>query len=275
MADHLESLCQMNITVHIRGLADSRRAPGHGLYGLCGMSKAAAVEIGPAGIRVNVVSPGATLTPRMVADPRFIDAIRANSARTSLGRLAPTIRPSDGADRLRLQGVGTSPGSGSDDHLCSEGSSRVWSADSGAHASVSRSSASKSAVRPVLLSNDLLLSTDPQAGRRHGGPADTAGRVPSRESACSSTSGAIQACRSWRTAHRSAPIAGRLAWVIVSTRTTAIIRSWSRSVVGMKSCQTLAESRTGVPEMDTLSGTVRRAASVESLTCSMAGTSCP
>ncbi|MBO2453189.1 SDR family oxidoreductase [Actinomadura barringtoniae] len=68
-------------------------APGHGLYGmskaaLLSMVRTAAVELGPLGIRVNAVSPGATLTPRMVADPRFTDAIRTNSARTPLGKLA-------------------------------------------------------------------------------------------------------------------------------------------------------------------------------------------
>lgn len=68
-------------------------APGHGLYGmskaaLLSMVRTAAVELGPENIRVNAVSPGATLTPRMVADPRYADAIRDNSARTPLGRLA-------------------------------------------------------------------------------------------------------------------------------------------------------------------------------------------
>ncbi|WP_207943000.1 SDR family oxidoreductase [Actinomadura sp. KC345] len=68
-------------------------APGHGLYGmskaaLLSMVRTAAVELGPESIRVNAVSPGATLTPRMVADPRFTEAIRDNSARTPLGRLA-------------------------------------------------------------------------------------------------------------------------------------------------------------------------------------------
>ncbi|GAA2373163.1 SDR family NAD(P)-dependent oxidoreductase [Dactylosporangium salmoneum] len=72
-------------------------APGHGLYGmakaaLLSMVRTAAVELGPVGIRVNAVSPGATLTPRLAGDPRFAAAIRENSERTPLRRIA---RPSD------------------------------------------------------------------------------------------------------------------------------------------------------------------------------------
>ncbi|MCC5577489.1 SDR family oxidoreductase [Microtetraspora sp. AC03309] len=68
-------------------------APGHGLYGmakaaLLSMVRTAAVELGPEGIRVNAVSPGATLTPRLAADPRFAEAIRANGERTPLRRIA-------------------------------------------------------------------------------------------------------------------------------------------------------------------------------------------
>lgn len=68
-------------------------APGHGLYGmskaaLCSMARTAAIELGPAGIRVNTVSPGATRTPRLVSDPRFAEPLRVNAARTPLGKLA-------------------------------------------------------------------------------------------------------------------------------------------------------------------------------------------
>ncbi|MER7274643.1 SDR family oxidoreductase [Dactylosporangium sp. NPDC000244] len=72
-------------------------APGHGLYGmakaaLLSMVRTAAIELGPAGIRVNAVSPGVTLNPRLAADPRFAAALRANGERTPLRRVA---RPSD------------------------------------------------------------------------------------------------------------------------------------------------------------------------------------
>ncbi|WP_238010599.1 SDR family oxidoreductase [Dactylosporangium sp. AC04546] len=82
---------------YIASVSAFTSAPGHGLYGmakaaLLSMVRTAAVELGPQGIRVNAVSPGATLTPRLAADPRFAEANRANSERTPLRRLA---RPSD------------------------------------------------------------------------------------------------------------------------------------------------------------------------------------
>lgn len=68
-------------------------APGHGLYGMSkaalrSMARTAAIELGPLGIRVNTVSPGATRTPRLVADPRFDEPLRDNALRTPLGKLA-------------------------------------------------------------------------------------------------------------------------------------------------------------------------------------------
>ena len=77
-------------------------APGHGLYGmakaaLLSLARTAAVELGPDGIRVNTVSPGATRTPRLAADPRFDAAMRENAARTPLRRVA---EPSDVAAAL-------------------------------------------------------------------------------------------------------------------------------------------------------------------------------
>ncbi|MGI5183539.1 SDR family NAD(P)-dependent oxidoreductase [Dactylosporangium sp. CA-152071] len=82
---------------YIASVSAFTSAPGHGLYGmaksaLLSMVRTAAVELGPYGIRVNAVSPGATLTPRMAADPRFESANRANAARTPLRKLA---RPHD------------------------------------------------------------------------------------------------------------------------------------------------------------------------------------
>jgi NAD(P)-dependent dehydrogenase (short-subunit alcohol dehydrogenase family) len=70
-------------------------APSHGLYGmakaaLASMVRTAAVELGPDAIRVNAVSPGATRTPRLVADPRFDAAMAANAARTPLRKVAET-----------------------------------------------------------------------------------------------------------------------------------------------------------------------------------------
>lgn len=77
-------------------------APCHGLYGmakaaLLSMARTAAIELGPSGIRVNTVSPGATRTPRVVADPRFDAAMRENRRRTPLVKLA---EPSDVAAAL-------------------------------------------------------------------------------------------------------------------------------------------------------------------------------
>jgi NAD(P)-dependent dehydrogenase (short-subunit alcohol dehydrogenase family) len=70
-------------------------APSHGLYGmakaaLLSLVRTAAVELGPDAIRVNAVSPGATRTPRLVADPRFDAAMAANAARTPLRKVAET-----------------------------------------------------------------------------------------------------------------------------------------------------------------------------------------
>ncbi|MEU0557949.1 SDR family oxidoreductase [Dactylosporangium sp. NPDC006015] len=78
---------------YIASVSAFTSAPGHGLYGmakaaLLSMVRTAAVELGPHGIRVNAVSPGATLTPRMVADPRYVSANRANAERTPLRKLA-------------------------------------------------------------------------------------------------------------------------------------------------------------------------------------------
>lgn len=77
-------------------------APGHGLYGLSkaaviAMVRTAAVELGPSGIRVNAVSPGATRTPRLTADPRFAAPLDQNARRTPLRKLA---EPSDIAGAL-------------------------------------------------------------------------------------------------------------------------------------------------------------------------------
>jgi NAD(P)-dependent dehydrogenase (short-subunit alcohol dehydrogenase family) len=77
-------------------------APGHGLYGMAkaalrSLARTAAVELGPDRIRVNTVSPGAVLTPRLRADPRFAEANRENARRTPLGRLA---EPADVAGAL-------------------------------------------------------------------------------------------------------------------------------------------------------------------------------
>jgi NAD(P)-dependent dehydrogenase (short-subunit alcohol dehydrogenase family) len=77
-------------------------APGHALYGmsksaLLSMVRTAAIELGPTRIRVNAVSPGATLTPRLVANPRFDATLEENARRTPLGRLAT---PSDIAAAL-------------------------------------------------------------------------------------------------------------------------------------------------------------------------------
>jgi NAD(P)-dependent dehydrogenase (short-subunit alcohol dehydrogenase family) len=68
-------------------------APGHGLYGmakaaLLSLTRTAAVELGPQGIRVNTISPGATQTPRIAGDPRFAAAMRENAARTPLRKVA-------------------------------------------------------------------------------------------------------------------------------------------------------------------------------------------
>lgn len=77
-------------------------APGHGLYGMSksailSMVRTAAVELGSWGVRVNAVSPGATRTPRVVANPRFDVSLRENARRTPLGKLA---EPSDIAAAL-------------------------------------------------------------------------------------------------------------------------------------------------------------------------------
>jgi NAD(P)-dependent dehydrogenase (short-subunit alcohol dehydrogenase family) len=77
-------------------------APSHGLYGMSkaalrSLARTAAVELGPAGIRVNTVSPGATHTPRLVADPRFAAAMEENARRTPLRKLA---EPADVAAAL-------------------------------------------------------------------------------------------------------------------------------------------------------------------------------
>ena len=72
-------------------------APGHGLYGMAksalrSLVRTAAVELGPHGIRVNSVSPGATRTPRLAERAEFDNAMRENAARTPLRRVA---EPSD------------------------------------------------------------------------------------------------------------------------------------------------------------------------------------
>lgn len=72
-------------------------APGHGLYGMAksalrSLVRTAAVELGPCGVRVNSVSPGATRTPRLSARAEFEGAMRENAARTPLRRVA---EPSD------------------------------------------------------------------------------------------------------------------------------------------------------------------------------------
>jgi NAD(P)-dependent dehydrogenase (short-subunit alcohol dehydrogenase family) len=77
-------------------------APGHGLYGmakaaLLSLARTAAVELGPQGIRVNTVSPGATRTPRVAGDARFDAAMAENAARTPLRKVA---EPSDVAAAL-------------------------------------------------------------------------------------------------------------------------------------------------------------------------------
>jgi NAD(P)-dependent dehydrogenase (short-subunit alcohol dehydrogenase family) len=77
-------------------------APGHGLYGmskaaLCSMVRTAAIEVGPVGIRVNAVLPGATRTPTLESRATF-DSVLADAARrTPLRRVA---EPSDIAATL-------------------------------------------------------------------------------------------------------------------------------------------------------------------------------
>jgi len=65
--------------------------------GIYGLNRALARSLGPYGIRVNTVSPGATETP-MIAE--YTDASRDNAAaRTMLGRIG---QPEDAADVARF-----------------------------------------------------------------------------------------------------------------------------------------------------------------------------
>lgn len=66
----------------VSSVAGLNGAPSNGIYGLfkaamMSMVRSAAIELGPAGIRVNAVAPGATLTPRLMAtqSPQMRDAV--------------------------------------------------------------------------------------------------------------------------------------------------------------------------------------------------------
>jgi len=61
--------------------------------------RAAAFELGGAGIRVNAVRPGLTLPPEREDDPAFVDMVAAYKKETPLGRIG---RPEDVASAVRF-----------------------------------------------------------------------------------------------------------------------------------------------------------------------------
>lgn len=67
-------------------------APQHGLYGaakagVMSLARSAAVELAPGRVRVNAISPGAVLTPR-IRDTQRPETLAAQAERIPLGRLA-------------------------------------------------------------------------------------------------------------------------------------------------------------------------------------------
>lgn len=88
--------------VAMTALGSRRVIPG---YGLVGVAKAAieafvryaAFEAGPAGVRVNAVSPGVVLTKAITGFPHRDDMVRAAKASTPLGRL---VVPDDVAEAV-------------------------------------------------------------------------------------------------------------------------------------------------------------------------------
>jgi 3alpha(or 20beta)-hydroxysteroid dehydrogenase len=74
----------------IGGLVGAPRAMGYcdAKFALRGMSKVAAIELGPDRIRVNTVHPGAIKTPMTMGDPNFRLHYEAASLATPLKRLA-------------------------------------------------------------------------------------------------------------------------------------------------------------------------------------------
>lgn len=103
-------------------------APSHGLYGmskaaLTSMARTAAVELGPDGIRVNTVSPGATRTPRVVADDRFDGAMSENARRTPLGKVA---EPDDIAAALLFLASGLAGHVTGQDLVVDGGLAQIW-----------------------------------------------------------------------------------------------------------------------------------------------------
>lgn len=64
-------------------------------YAVIGFSKSMALELGPKGIRVNVICPGNIDTPTNVSVLAGADAVKAMSAQVSLGRLGTTEEIAD------------------------------------------------------------------------------------------------------------------------------------------------------------------------------------
>ncbi|CAG8416378.1 unnamed protein product [Penicillium salamii] len=77
--------------VNVSSIAGSRAMAGWAIYnaskfGVVGFSKSMALELGPKGIRVNVVAPGQIHTPTNIAVKRGPDAVDKTAETSSLGR---------------------------------------------------------------------------------------------------------------------------------------------------------------------------------------------
>jgi NAD(P)-dependent dehydrogenase (short-subunit alcohol dehydrogenase family) len=119
------------VIIHVSSGETTRAAPGMTVYALAKaavnhLTKSMAVELGPAGIRVNAVAPGTTPTEQVRArlSPQFLDAIAAS---TPLGRLCS---PDDLASLVLLLAS----------DLAAAVTGQLVLADVGAHLSLSRPS---------------------------------------------------------------------------------------------------------------------------------------
>jgi NAD(P)-dependent dehydrogenase (short-subunit alcohol dehydrogenase family) len=90
----------LTFVASITGLTSSPRSAAYGAFkaALMSLVRTAAVELGPDGIRVNAVAPGAVLTPRLKVRKNWTsDVLESNVRSTPLRRLA---NPSDVASAI-------------------------------------------------------------------------------------------------------------------------------------------------------------------------------